>query len=105
MRIPGIAGDAPKPMVAVCERPERKLCDKHGARFVQAFYDRGIFFNDLLFKTTCTPCCWIAFCGKKVFCAPRQSMERTAIFSSGDFTVRFFCLCEGALLGQSDHKF
>ena len=104
MRIPGIAGDPAKPMVAVRERPERKLCDKHGAGFVQAFYDRRIFFNDLPFKTACTPGCRIAFRGKKVFCAPRQSMEWTAIFSGGDLTVRFLCLGDGALFGQCDHK-
>src|SRR5258708_7497308 len=105
MSIPGIAGDPAKPVVAVRERPERKLCDKHGASFVQAFYNRRIFFNDLLFKTARTPCCWIAFCGQKVFCAPRQSMEWTAIPSSGDFTVRLLRLGEGARFGQGDHKF
>ena len=46
----------------------------------------------------------IAFDREQIFCAPGQSVQRTAIGSRGDFGVGGFGLSHGAFFGQRDEE-
>ena len=105
MRIPGIAGDPAKPMVAVRQRPERKFCHQHRAGLVQSFNHRGVFVDHLLFKSSRAPRCGITLHGQQILGAPRQPVQRASILSGRNFAIGFPGLRQRALLGQCDHEF
>ncbi len=53
----------------------------------------------------CAPRRAIALHGQKIFCAPRQSVQRSAIFSGGNLAVGFLRFGLRAVLRQRDDKF
>src|SRR5205823_15089000 len=70
--------------------------------YTLSLHDALPIFNHLFFKSAGAPGGAVTFYGEKVFCAPRQSMERAAIFSCGEVAIGLFGLGQRTIFGERD---
>src|SRR5947209_19316707 len=69
---------------------------------IKARDDGRVFIEGLLLESTGAPGRAVALYAKQVFAAPRNAMQRSAIFAGGDFAVGFARLRLCALVSEGD---
>src|SRR5712675_1260944 len=103
--IPRIARLAAKPYGPLCQRSQRQLRDQHRARFIQPLHHHSIFVDGLLPETRRAPRRAVSLHRQQVLRAPRQTMQRPAIFPRGNLPVCVASLHLRALLSKRHREF
>ena len=99
-RLPGISRHTGKPAPALRERAHRQLRDEHGAGFIQPFDNSRVVIDYLIAIRLSAKRRLYSLGGEKIFRAPRYSVQRAAILSTFDFSVRRGSLFEREIFGQ-----
>ncbi len=103
IHLPGIFCSRTKPDVTLRQLAERQLRDEHCSRSIESLHHRGICIDHLLLERARAPGRLISANGEEVFCSPRNSVQRSAIFSRPNLTVRCVGLPQRSIFGETDH--
>ena len=99
---PRIHGLAAEPNIVERQRAEAELGDEHGARVVQALHHGGVLIRDAVAEWLGAPGGRNAGGVEQVFAAPRDAVQRAAIFAGGDFGVGLLGLLQGEVARERD---
>ena len=93
---------AAKPDIVERQRAQAELGDQHGAGFVQTLYDRGIFAGHAIAERLRAVGGWNSRGVQQILAAPRDAVQRSAIFARGDFLVGLLGLLQREVARQRD---
>ena len=84
--------------------PSVNLATSTAPAVIKALNYRRVFIERLMLESACAPRCRISLHRQQIFRSPRNSVERSAVFSCRDLRVGRPRLSECPLFGQRDDK-
>src|SRR5665213_4042601 len=103
MRVPRIAGLTGKPFVPHRQRTQRKFGYEDRSGSIEALHHGGVFIEALMLESARAPGGGITLDREQIFCAPRDAMQRPAMFAGSDFSVGGFGVREGSLFRERNY--